>query len=66
VGSTIAEVKRTHAVKLNREEGHSVIVPDLKMGFELPGVSFADTVRTVSIWIFGDPAAVKRRWCPDR
>ncbi len=66
VGSTLGELRRRYDVRFNREEGHSVIVPSLKMTFAVGGVSFEDSVRVTSVWLWPDPAQVRRRRCPNR
>ena len=66
VGSSIGDLRRAHDVRFNREEGHSVIVHALKMGFVPPDISFADSVRAVSIWMWDDPVNVKAKRCPHR
>jgi hypothetical protein len=65
VGSTIGELRRTYDVRLNREEGHSAIVPSLKMTFAIDGTSFADSIRVTSVWMWSDPNEVRQRRCPN-
>jgi hypothetical protein len=64
IGSTVGELRRTYDARLNREAGHSVIVPSLQMTFAVGGVSFADSVRVTSVWLWPDPSEVRRRRCP--
>jgi len=66
VGSTVGELRRTYDVRFSREEGHSVVVPSLKMTFAVGGVSFEDSVRVTSVWLWPDPTEVRRRRCPNR
>lgn len=66
VGSTVGELRRAYEVQLNREEGHSLIVPSLRMTFAVGGVSFADSVRVTSLWLWPDPVDVRKRRCPNR
>ncbi len=65
VGSTIGALRRAYDVRPNREEGHSVIVPSLKMTFAIDGTSFADSVRVTSVWMWADPNEVRQRRCPN-
>ena len=64
VGSTIGELRRAYDVRLNREEGHSVVVPALRMTFEINGTRFADSVRVTSVWVWSDPNEIRARRCP--
>ena len=64
VGSTIGDLRRAYDVRLSREEGHSVVVPSLKMTFAISGSTFADSVRVSSVWLWPDPNEVRQRRCP--
>jgi len=64
VGSTIGELRHSYDVRLSREEGHSVVVPALRMTFGINGTSFADSVRVTSVWLWHDPKEVRARRCP--
>lgn len=66
VGSTIAELRRTGAARFNREEGHSLMIGSLSMAFKIDGMSFADSVRALSVWLPSKPGVVKAKWCPRR
>jgi hypothetical protein len=63
VGSTIGELRRAYDVRPTTEEGHSVVVPAIRMTFGIAGSSFADSVAITSIWMWSGPEEVKDR-CP--
>lgn len=63
VGSTIGELRRAYDARPATGEGHSVIVPSLRMTFGIAGTSFADSVPVTSVWMWPGPDEVNKR-CP--
>jgi hypothetical protein len=66
VGSTLGQLRRRYEVKLSDEEGPHAWVESLRMNFRLENGSRSDAVRIQSIWIPGDPAAIRKSRCPER
>jgi hypothetical protein len=66
VGSTRAEVSKAYKVTLSREEGPHAWVEAIQMGFRVDDMSLAPTARVTSVWLPGDPVAVRKARCPER
>jgi hypothetical protein len=66
VGSTLGQLRHRYEIRLSREEGPSAWVERLRMRFRLESDSGSDGVRIRSIWIPGDPAAIRKSRCPER
>jgi hypothetical protein len=66
VGSTLAEVSKAYKVTLSREEGPHAWVEAIQMGFRVDDMSLAPTARVTSVWLPGDPVAVRKARCPER
>jgi hypothetical protein len=66
VGSTLGQLRHRYEVRLSSEEGPHAWVERLRMNFRLESGSGSDAVRIRSIWIPGDPAAIRKARCPER
>jgi hypothetical protein len=66
VGSTLAEVSRTYAVTVSNEEGPHAWAEAIQMVFGLDDASLAPTTKVKSVWLPGDPVAIRKARCPDR
>ena len=66
VGSTLAEVSQAYTVRVSNEEGPHARVESLQMGFRLDDASFAPTAKVTSIWLPGNPVAIRQARCPER
>jgi hypothetical protein len=66
VGSTLADVSKVYRVTVGRENGPHAWVDAVKMRFGLDSASLAPTARVTSVWLPGDPVAVRLARCPER
>ena len=66
VGSTLAEVQRQYRVTLTQAEGPQAIAAAEQMTFALGDASFAPTAKVTSVWLYGDPVAIRKARCPER
>jgi hypothetical protein len=66
VGSTLGQLRHNFEVRLSNEAGPHAWVERIRMNFRLESDSGSDAVRIQSIWIPGDPAAIRKARCPER
>ena len=66
VGSTLAEVAKAYKVTVSNTEGPHAWAEAVRMAFRLDDASLAPTARVNSVWLPGDPAAVRKARCPER
>jgi hypothetical protein len=66
VGSTLAEVQRHYQVTPTLAEGPTVVASTEQMTFGLNDASFAPTAKVTSVWLYGDPSAIRQARCPER
>ena len=66
VGSRLGDVQKYYRVILSREEGPHALAPDIRMTFDLESDARMPTVRVTSVWLYGDPDAIRAARCPDR
>jgi len=66
VGSTLADIRRHYKVTVSEEEGAHAVAKEEGMTFNFDDRSFAPTAKVKSVWIYGDPVAVRKTRCPER
>jgi hypothetical protein len=66
VGSTLADIRRHYKVAVSEEEGAHAVAKEEGMTFNFADGSFAPTAKVISVWIYGDPVAVRKARCPER
>lgn len=66
VGSTLGDLSEAYPTKTSEEEGPHAWVESIRMNFGLEDASFAPTAKVTSIWIPGDPVAIRTARCPER
>ena len=66
VGSTLAELQKHYRVVLSDEEGPHAWVEAIQMNFGLENGSRLPSVRVRSVWLPGNPVAIRRARCPER
>ena len=66
VGSTLAEVSKAYAVTVSNEEGPHAWAESIQMAFGLDDASLAPTAKVKSVWLPGDPVAIRKARCPER
>jgi len=66
VGSTLADIRRHYKVTVSEEEGAHAVAKEEGMTFNFADGSFAPTAKVISVWIYGDPVAVRKARCPER
>ena len=64
VGLTLADVSKVYAVTVSNEEGPHAWVESMQMAFRLDDVSLAPTARVKSVWLPGNPVAIRKARCP--
>ena len=66
VGSTLAEVSKAYAVTVSNEEGPHAWAESMRMSFRLDDASLTPSAKVTSVWLPGDPVAIRKARCPDR
>ena len=66
VGSTLAEIRRHYKVTLSRAEGAHAVAEGERITFNFDDDAFAPSVKVISVWLYGDPVAIRKARCPER
>ena len=65
-GSTLGDLRQRYETRLSDEEGPHAWVESIQMNFRLENSSRRNSVRVRSVWIPGNPVAVRKARCPER